>query len=665
MDWTLGQGDPMGDPMDDSGYYDTASACKVEESGAGGAGSNLELASNASHGFLALLKAEVEDDQPLQALEPEAMEVEVEQQEQCSVQCAEVPGTSAHQHRSSSGKTAAGSKKGAAAAAAGAGAGDPVPGILSDGPRGKQCSKCKDVKALDCFCKDPTKKIGYQSWCKACYREHNERRAQALAAPEHRKPVSHGLCTICKSTKPSADFIKDSRRPTGLDARCKECRRKCSSLARTGLNEWPCVQCGDVKPASEYKLSAATGCGPDADSSCCKSCSELRRKDAAGQSLTEPTVPGKQCLRCGLTKPSVDFTRDSRKKSGMGPRCKACEAEYCREKRHLMRLKMASANGGIGVGFGIGFGIGGVVVGSGGVGAGICGSGGADEEECGIPGVARATARSASTRVRRHTAGAVRGFSPDTHAGSQGTAYRQDTHTSADGVQSSPNRGPGGRQPHSGGGGTLAVGPPSALSGRSLSEVGVGGLSLVRGGSGGSASRARSPDGPAAARSSKRGPRHGTCGSWGSERDAAAALGGSSTASHHALPAHVRPLGGLLDSLSLPLAHHRMHNHGGVGGGGQVDSVLCAVPHPWAGVSQGGAVNLSGLGLRCNATGTGSAGQHHGLTGGVNGVNGGVGGLSFAEADFSLDSFDFAAAAAAASLGLDERDITENSARKT
>lgn len=40
--------------------------------------------------------------------------------------------------------------------------------------------------------------------------------------------------------------------------------------------------------------------------------------------MLEPTVSGKLCLRCGETKPAVDFTRDSRKKTGLGPRCKVC-----------------------------------------------------------------------------------------------------------------------------------------------------------------------------------------------------------------------------------------------------------------------------------------------------------------------------------------------------
>lgn len=49
--------------------------------------------------------------------------------------------------------------------------------------------------------------------------------------------------------------------------------------------------------------------------------------------MTQPTVSEKLCGRCGQVKAAADFTRDSRKPSGLGTRCKACEVERGRLKR--------------------------------------------------------------------------------------------------------------------------------------------------------------------------------------------------------------------------------------------------------------------------------------------------------------------------------------------
>ena len=47
--------------------------------------------------------------------------------------------------------------------------------------------------------------------------------------------------------------------------------------------------------------------------------------------VLEPTVFEKGCSICNLVKPADEFCRDSHKKSGLGPHCKACEVEYRRQ----------------------------------------------------------------------------------------------------------------------------------------------------------------------------------------------------------------------------------------------------------------------------------------------------------------------------------------------
>lgn len=293
----------------------------------------------------------------------------------------------------------------------------------------------------------------------------------------------------------------------------------------------------------------------------------------------------------------------------------ACEAEYCREKRQLMRLKMASASART--------------------------PAGNDDN------VVRPCSGSAPRGVRRPQAT----LSPVLGARGGGGGCR---HAACSGDSSPSGRDVGGH----------------SLSGRSLSEVGV---SAAPGSRSNAGSRPRSPSGnDGLGHHRKRTPR--ACfGSWGSDRDMQGLGGG-----HPALP-----LSGLLDSASLLLSHalpqgdalqhggdvdlllpdcglhagsllDAGHAHGGSryglphgqrshcssgqrsSGGGAADSsnsVLCAAPHPWAGGSVAGGVGSPGLGTH------GGAGRALGFAG-------------LCDADFSLDSFDFAAAAAA-SFGSD------------
>ena len=68
--------------------------------------------------------------------------------------------------------------------------------VLCSSAYGLTCSFAYCVR-----CRDPTKKSGYQSWCKLCYREHNERRTQALSAMplEYRNQCPHHPCSICSA----------------------------------------------------------------------------------------------------------------------------------------------------------------------------------------------------------------------------------------------------------------------------------------------------------------------------------------------------------------------------------------------------------------------------------------------------------------------------------
>jgi hypothetical protein len=81
--------------------------------------------------------------------------------------------------------------------------------------------------------------------------------------------VTERDCSICKQRKPADAFMKDSRRITGLDARCRECRRKQHAARKqrnlaAGHQAWTskeCKRCHVTKPASEFKRHAYTTSG--------------------------------------------------------------------------------------------------------------------------------------------------------------------------------------------------------------------------------------------------------------------------------------------------------------------------------------------------------------------------------------------------------------------
>ncbi len=81
--------------------------------------------------------------------------------------------------------------------------------------------------------------------------------------------VTERECSICHQRKPADAFMKDSRRITGLDARCRECRRAQHAARKQrnieqGLQMWEqkeCKRCHVIKPAAMFKKHAYTASG--------------------------------------------------------------------------------------------------------------------------------------------------------------------------------------------------------------------------------------------------------------------------------------------------------------------------------------------------------------------------------------------------------------------
>jgi rubredoxin len=89
----------------------------------------------------------------------------------------------------------------------------------------KQCSKCKEIKPKDEFCKDSKRKDGLESKCRSCgavyQRERRERlklkNAERTEFPETKR------CPACGETKAGSEFSRNSNNADGLHSQCKAC----------------------------------------------------------------------------------------------------------------------------------------------------------------------------------------------------------------------------------------------------------------------------------------------------------------------------------------------------------------------------------------------------------------------------------------------------------
>lgn len=83
----------------------------------------------------------------------------------------------------------------------------------------KTCRKCEESKPIEDFVKHKRSKNGFARLCKACRNLSltKNRRTKLFVGETERE------CIACGEIKLFALFKKDSRKPTGVGARCKDC----------------------------------------------------------------------------------------------------------------------------------------------------------------------------------------------------------------------------------------------------------------------------------------------------------------------------------------------------------------------------------------------------------------------------------------------------------
>ncbi|MBB1057848.1 HNH endonuclease [Dietzia sp. B19] len=102
--------------------------------------------------------------------------------------------------------------------------------------------------------------------------------------------------------------------------------------------EKPCTRCGVEKPYTDYHRNAKN---KDGYYTYCKVCVLAQRAEYCERIAAERVEPAptdtKTCTGCGETKPITDYHRDSDKKDGYNPRCKACALARTKAYREANR----------------------------------------------------------------------------------------------------------------------------------------------------------------------------------------------------------------------------------------------------------------------------------------------------------------------------------------
>ncbi|KKQ98367.1 MAG: hypothetical protein UT24_C0038G0014 [Candidatus Woesebacteria bacterium GW2011_GWB1_39_12] len=92
----------------------------------------------------------------------------------------------------------------------------------------KRCSKCKEVKEVDCFIKNTNNYDGFNHYCKECAAEEQKeiRKRRKEINILYTKEDFNKICSNCRETKNSNLFSKNIHNVDGYCHSCKECVSK-------------------------------------------------------------------------------------------------------------------------------------------------------------------------------------------------------------------------------------------------------------------------------------------------------------------------------------------------------------------------------------------------------------------------------------------------------
>lgn len=89
----------------------------------------------------------------------------------------------------------------------------------------KQCSKCKQWRSVDSFCKCTANKDGLSNCCKQCQHEYDIKRRGNYTPNYLQHNDGKKFCLTCKTWIAESDFYKSKQSKDGLSSRCKFCQQ--------------------------------------------------------------------------------------------------------------------------------------------------------------------------------------------------------------------------------------------------------------------------------------------------------------------------------------------------------------------------------------------------------------------------------------------------------
>lgn len=195
-----------------------------------------------------------------------------------------------------------------------------------DRAREKRCSHCRQVKPLDAFGVDRSRRSGRRSWCRACGRARVDahRRARGLPELERDVVIDHTRekrCSRCREIKPLSAFHHNRSQTGGRYAYCRDC---VSARYQEG-----------VRAAGSPVVPSAPVVHPGADGG-----TDGRMSDT-DQTRPIDRTREKRCGRCRETKPLSAFRRNRSMRDGRHGYCRACDAARYREARIPARTRNA------------------------------------------------------------------------------------------------------------------------------------------------------------------------------------------------------------------------------------------------------------------------------------------------------------------------------------
>src|SRR5687767_4931240 len=116
----------------------------------------------------------------------------------------------------------------------------------------KRCSRCGEQLPLNMFYRNNSKNGRYESQCKKCFAE----KKGHSYTPKEEWPEGFRACTKCKQIKALEEFYKDPKGRFGRMSVCSSCRSTAkpkpqAPQAKEGYRF--CTKCGEEKPATpEY-----------------------------------------------------------------------------------------------------------------------------------------------------------------------------------------------------------------------------------------------------------------------------------------------------------------------------------------------------------------------------------------------------------------------------